>query len=63
MIRNVITVQPNETLRDALVKIVEYDVERFPVIDEENHVIGFVTLHDIILAYRKQKRAEIPLKI
>ncbi len=63
MIRNVITVRPQESLRDALVRIVEHDVERFPVVDDEMHVIGFITLHDIILAYRKQRRAEIPLSI
>jgi len=43
-----ITVRSDKTVRDAAHMIIQNRVRRLPVIDEENKVIGIVTVRDIL---------------
>ncbi|MCB0163796.1 MAG: CBS domain-containing protein [Anaerolineae bacterium] len=44
---DVITVTPDTSLTDADNLLHEYNIRRLPVIDEENNLVGIVTLGDI----------------
>ncbi|MCB0180588.1 MAG: CBS domain-containing protein [Anaerolineae bacterium] len=44
---DVITVTPDTSLTDADNLLHEYNIRRLPVIDEENNLLGIVTLGDI----------------
>lgn len=45
---HVVTVQPDDTLRDAVDKMDLYQVSGLPVVDDEGHLLGVITEHDII---------------
>jgi CBS domain-containing protein len=45
---HVVTVQPEDTLRDAVDKMDLYQVSGLPVVDDEGHLVGVITEHDII---------------
>ncbi len=45
---HVVTVQPEDTLRDAVDKMDLYQVSGLPVVDEEGRLVGVITEHDII---------------
>jgi CBS domain-containing protein len=45
---HVVTVQPEDTLRDAVDKMDLYQVSGLPVVDGEGRLVGVITEHDII---------------
>lgn len=45
---HVVTVQPEDTLRDAVDKMDLYQVSGLPVVDDEGRLVGVITEHDII---------------
>ncbi len=45
---HVVTVHPEDTLRDAVDKMDLYQVSGLPVVDDEGHLVGVITEHDII---------------
>lgn len=45
---HVVTVQPEDTLRDAVDKMDLYQVSGLPVVNDEGHLVGVITEHDII---------------
>ena len=49
MVKNVVTIHPQNTLRDAQVTMREYRISGIPVV-EDNIMVGIVTIEDIILA-------------
>ncbi|ANF22793.1 CBS domain-containing protein [Thermococcus piezophilus] len=49
--RDVPTVKPNDNLKKAVRLMVEYDYRRIIVVDEENHVLGILTVGDIVRRY------------
>ncbi|NJE86027.1 CBS domain-containing protein [Thermococcus sp. CX2] len=49
--RDVPTVKPNDDLKKAVRLMVEYDYRRVIVVDEENHVLGILTVGDIVRRY------------
>jgi chloride channel protein, CIC family len=59
MTKDLITVKPEDTLEDVLVKTEDEEISHFPVLDpkDEEKIIGFFTKGDIIRAYT-EKRAE-----
>jgi CIC family chloride channel protein len=56
-----ITVTPENTLNDALLKIGHSEINHLPVVavDDPNKLVGFLTKGDIIKAYRKKQMCEI----
>ncbi len=48
MTRNVIYLEPDETLKSVLEKFERFGFGRFPVVDEKGKVIGIVTKNDIL---------------
>ncbi len=48
MTKNVVSLHENDTLQDALKAFEKYGYGRFPVVDDENKLVGIVTKHDII---------------
>jgi CIC family chloride channel protein len=56
-----ITVTPDDTLHDALIKIGDTDINHLPVVssDDPKKLEGFLTKGDIIKAYRKRQVHEI----
>jgi len=47
MTRDPITVHPDDTLRVLIKKIFEYQHRRYPVVNENNELVGIVTITDI----------------
>ncbi len=45
---HLVTVQPDDTLRDAVDKMDLYQVSGLPVVDDEGRLVGVITEHDII---------------
>lgn len=45
---NLITANKGTTLQQAEITLQEYKIEKLPVIDSENHLIGLITYRDII---------------
>jgi len=48
MTDEVITAAPDITARDALELMYEHKIERVPIVDEDNHLIGLVTMQGIL---------------
>lgn len=57
MQRDVVTVSPDDTLRDALGLMTENHVTGLPVMDEHSHCVGLITSSDI-LNYEQEHAAE-----
>lgn len=53
---HIVTVQPDDTLRDAVDKMDLYQVSGLPVVDDEGHLVGVITEHDIIRQLLPQPR-------
>ncbi len=49
MTREVVTLTENEKITDVVRKFELYGFGRFPVVDNENHVTGIVTKHDLMM--------------
>jgi len=56
MSREVVTVTPDITLNEAIVKMVERKIQRLPVV-EGNKLVGIVTRGDIIRGLAKERAA------
>ena len=48
MTTEVVTVRPDEELRDAIKRMVSKGINRLPVVDGDNKVIGIITRGDIL---------------
>ncbi len=57
MTADVITVKPDETIEDLARLLIEHKISGAPVVDDDGHIIGVVTEHDLI---KKNKRFHIP---
>ncbi len=53
MTKDVVKVHKDMDAREALSRFLAKDVERVPVVDENNILQGIVTLHDILLGHEK----------
>ncbi len=53
MSRNVITISPDDNLEDALKLLIEYDIGRLPVVEDEK-LVGIITRSDIMKAHAKE---------
>ena len=48
MKRDIVTVSPSDTLKDALAMMVENHVTGLPVMDDQCHCVGLITSSDIL---------------
>ena len=48
MTKKVIVLKPNDNIKDAIHKLVKYDIYSLPVVDEKKKLVGLVTEGDII---------------
>lgn len=53
-----LTLNPDDSLEEALYQFYDYDIEQAPVADTEGKLVGFLTLRDIIREYRKHVAAQ-----
>ena len=56
MTKNVVVTHPEETLEDALIKLVEKDIGRLPVVErgDERKLVGLITRSDIMKAHARE---------
>ncbi len=56
MTRNVVVAYPDETLEDALIKLVERDIGRLPIVERGNErkLVGLITRSDIMKAHARE---------
>ncbi len=56
MTREIVVTYPDETLEDALIKLVEKDIGRLPVVDrnDERKLLGLITRSDIMKAHARE---------
>ncbi len=45
-----VTASPDEPLREALARMIEYDYSQLPVVDSERRVLGMITSDSIVRA-------------
>ena len=51
--RKLITIPPNETLKNAFLKMLSNNIKRLPVIDTDNNeLVGIVCVNDILAAFQ-----------
>jgi CBS domain-containing protein len=48
MVRDVVTVSPDDNIADAIKLLIEHDISALPVVDEDDHVIGVISEADLI---------------
>jgi len=48
MVRNVVTVKPDDEVADAIKLLAEHDVSALPVVDEGNNVVGIISEADLL---------------
>ena len=48
MVRDVITIGPDDTVADAAKLIAQNDVSALPVVDDEDHVVGIISEGDLV---------------
>lgn len=53
MTKNVITCTPDTTVNEVASILVKRDINRLPVVDEDNHVVGIITRGDIVKSISK----------
>lgn len=64
MTKSVITVYPDEDIDVAIRKMEEYKIRRIPVVDDENRLLGIISLGDIALqAHKEHETFEILEKV
>jgi CBS domain-containing protein len=68
MVKKPVTISPDEKIRDALMKMKEQKIKQLPVVDENERLIGEITVKHLIQKYSTQqeenqeKKIEIPSK-
>lgn len=60
MSRPVVTVAGSEVVADAVQRMVERDVKRLPVVDEQGQLIGMLSRLDVLRALAQPSVAEVP---
>lgn len=55
--RDLVTIDPDEDLEEALAVMAQHDVKRLPVIEEDGTLVGMVA-HDDVLRHVEAERAE-----
>jgi len=50
MVRSVVTVSPDLTVREATEKLISTEFHGLPVVENDNHLIGFVTAKELLRA-------------
>ncbi|MCT4563724.1 MAG: CBS domain-containing protein [Maledivibacter sp.] len=48
MNRNVVSIKPNDTLRDAVILMVKHSISGLPVIDEDKNIVGIISQSDVL---------------
>ena len=51
MTKNVVTCRPGTTLNEVASILVKKGINRLPVVDDEDHVVGIITRGDIVRAF------------
>ena len=58
MLKKYVVLHERDNLLDAIDQAIDYDDDRFVIVNPENEVVGILTFQDIIRAYRKQEKVE-----
>ena len=48
MVRNVVTVKPDDAVADAVRLLAEHDISALPVVDDGNNVVGVISEADLL---------------
>jgi CBS domain-containing protein len=56
MVRNVVTVKPDDAVADAVKLLAEHDVSALPVVDDGNNVVGIISEADLCTAGRSARK-------
>jgi|SRR6266508_2163903 CBS domain-containing protein len=57
--RELVTVDPDQDLSDALQLMAQHQVRRLPVVDEDNHLIGVVSQADVAREVKDKAAGEL----
>ena len=63
MTKDLITIHTEDTVEEAVKKMVERDVERLPVISNEQILIGLITFRDVVTKFLYQSAAKKEMKV
>ena len=56
---NLITASPSETVSDCMAKMLLKDIRHLPLLDDDGHVVGIVSIKDLVKAELKEKEDAI----
>jgi len=59
MSKNPIKVSPEEKIKDIIILMKQHKVKQMPVVDENNKLLGEVTLHHFIDGYNRAKTKKV----
>jgi predicted transcriptional regulator len=62
MSKKPVTTSPDETIREVLLKMKEQKIKQLPVVDENERLIGEVSLNRLIQEYSKRQAESIKMK-
>ena len=51
MSKKPVTTSPDERIRDVLMKMKEQKIKQLPIVDENDRLLGEITLHQLIIRY------------
>jgi len=57
MVRDVVTVKPDDTVADAIKLLIAHDVSALPVVDDGGRVVGVISEADLFTAKRSGPRS------
>jgi len=52
---NLITASPGETVSECMAKMLQRDIRHLPLLDDDGHVVGIVSIKDLVKAELKEK--------
>lgn len=58
MSRVPVRIHPDQELQDAITALVETRLNPLPIVDEENRLVGIITLHDVLQIIVEEEEAE-----
>lgn len=56
---NLITASPSDTVSNCMAKMLMKDIRHLPLLDDDGHVVGIVSIKDLVKAELKEKEDAI----
>jgi tRNA nucleotidyltransferase (CCA-adding enzyme) len=62
MTKDIITIQPDTTIGEAITQLVDHQISGVPVLDNNKELVGVVTEKDLLVAFDFLRKTEEPVQ-